>query len=658
MSIVFGRGKSLLKKYGMKKTMYLGKTEEGKDLYVDSLKPHVIFICGARGSGKSYTMGVFVEELAAKNDAVAVIVIDPVGVFWSMRHKNKQEREIELLKNFGLDPKAFKNIRVMVPIGATDLPEESYDGFFSIKPSELTANEWSFTFDLDTFSPAGLLISSAIAKAGEEYSIDDINRVIDTDPELHSKERGFSKQTRRGIISRMNSSKVWGIFSDKATSIESIAKAGEVTILDISFLEESVAALVVGIIARKALNKRKLESRKESLGHPSKFPPVWMFIDEAHTMAPKDRKTAASESLIEYVKQGRKPGCSLVLATQQPSAINSEVLSQLDIMCVHQLVFEDDIRAVSKRMPANVPKEWNIPFIRSLKTGQVIIGDRETTKVDLVMVRPRQSQHEGRSTLALERPQEPITVEDIQDMKAGKDLLEDGDKPSKKTVEEKPKKKGKRLTVLSAKTELEAAEKLARKKLDKLFFINREKFLVKMKVYWPYWMVTASSKEGPLEFLFDGINGEFMDSKGLQTVLDLNPISIHLLSHSGMTAEEISKKAGLEPRLVRLYFNKLIRQRLAHMKGQGDKAKYYSRVNVPEEIKSQDYNLTEVPPEGRILPHRFEPDKKLSKLYNIRILSKELIFVPYAYFKTDKKKELLVNLSTGKVEQKRLRLKV
>ena len=655
MDSVFGRGRSLLKKYGMKKTMYLGKTDDGKELYVDSLKPHVIFICGARGSGKSYTMGVFVEELAAKNDAVATIVIDPVGVFWSMRHANKQEREIEMLKAFGLEPRAFKNIRVMVPVGAKDLPAESYDGFFSIKPSELTSDEWCFTFDLDNFSPAGLLINSAIRKAGEAYTIDDINRVIDTDPELQSKERGFSKQTRRGIISRMNSSKAWGIFSDKATPIERIAKAGEVTVLDVSFLEESVAALVVSIIARKALNRRKIESRKESLGHPSRFPPVWMFIDEAHTMVPKDRKTAASESLIEYVKQGRKPGCSLVLATQQPSAINSEVLSQLDMMCVHQLVFEDDIRAVSKRMPASMPRTWNVPFIRALKTGQMIIGDRETTKVALVNVRPRQSQHEGRSTLALERPQEPITAEDVQALKEGKEIL-DGDD----AVEEEPapRKSGKRIAMLEPKLDLEEAERKARRHLDRLLIFKKERFIVKMKVYWPYWQVSAVSKDGPVDFLFDGINGEFPDSKGLQLVLDLNPLSIHLLSHSGLSAKEISKKVGLEPRLVRLYFNKLIRQRLVRMKGKGDGARYYPRVQVPEEIKTYDFQLAERPPEGRILPHRFEPDKKLAKLYNVRIVSKELVFVPYAYFKTDKRKEILVNLATGKVEQKRLRLKV
>jgi len=37
---------------------------EDKDIYMDSLNPHVVFVCGARGSGKSYVLGVIAEELA------------------------------------------------------------------------------------------------------------------------------------------------------------------------------------------------------------------------------------------------------------------------------------------------------------------------------------------------------------------------------------------------------------------------------------------------------------------------------------------------------------------------------------------------------------------------------------------------------------------
>ena len=76
------------------------------------------------------------------------------------------------------------------------------------------------------------------------------------------------------------------------------------------------------------------------------IPPTWLFIDEAHTLIPSGNEmTAATAGLIEYVKQGRRPGLSLVFATQQPSAINTKVLSQLDVIMTHKLIFDDDTLA-------------------------------------------------------------------------------------------------------------------------------------------------------------------------------------------------------------------------------------------------------------------------------------------------------------------------
>ena len=623
----------MIEKFGREKACLIGKAKSGEKVFLDTIKPHVIFICGARGSGKSYTMGVIVEGLAEVNDAIAGIVIDPIGVFWSMKRANYAEKEVEELKKWGLEPKGFKNVRVLVPIGVKGLPRESFDGFFSIKPCELRTSDWCFAFDIDRFSPAGLLLDLAIKKAGEEYSIEDLVRVISTDPELQSKEKGFSKQTRRGLISRLESAKYWGIFSERATPIEFIAQPGQITIIDTSFLEEPVAALVTGILARKLLSRRKVESRKEALGEPSTFPPVWLFIDEAHTLIPKDRKTAASDSLIEYVKQGRKPGCSLVIATQQPSAINSEVLSQLDLMFVHQLVFEDDIKAVSKRMPANMPKEWNVGFIRSLKVGEVIVGDRETTSAYFVKIRPRKSYHAGRSTLAVSKPK--LRIEKVK-----------GEVQKKKKV----------IPMVRENLTLEEAEKIAEKFLEKFLVLKREKFIAKMKIYWPFWLVRALSEEGQIEFLFDGVFGEIEGSKGLQKVSNLSPIAVKILMHSG-TAEEIAEKVGIDERGAKLQLNRLMKLGLVKAKGK-KKPVFIPKVLIPKKIKEFEGEIVNSECEGRILRYAFEPTKRLISALGYKMIEKRLIYIPFAYFKTDKRKEILVNLTNGEAEVKKLRLRI
>jgi len=48
---------------------------------------------------------------------------------------------------------------------------------------------------------------------------------------------------------------------------------------------------------------------------------VWMFIDEAHMFLPRDGETPATGVLVnEWLRQGRQPGLSVVLATQRPAA--------------------------------------------------------------------------------------------------------------------------------------------------------------------------------------------------------------------------------------------------------------------------------------------------------------------------------------------------
>ncbi len=652
MSVLFGASKGLIKKYGDGKNMYVARTDASEDFFVDSIKPHVIFICGARGSGKSYTMGVLVEELAYKNDAVASIVVDPIGVFWSMKKANKSEREKESLEKWNLEPRGFDNIRVLVPIGAKKLPPQSFQGYFSLEPSELTASDWTFTFGLERFSPAGLLIDNAIQKLGDSFDIDDLVHIIETDEDFQSKERGFSRQTRRGLISRFESAKFWGIFGKKPTPLEHIAQCGKVTVLDISFLEEAVAAMVVGIIARKSLDRRKIESRKEALGQPSNFPPIWLFIDEAHIMVPKDRKTAASDSIIEYVKQGRKPGCSIVLATQQPSSINSEVLSQLDMMFVHQLVFEDDIKAVRKRMPAALPKEWNVNFIRKLKIGEALVGDRETTGVALIKTRPRMSQHEGRSTLALEKL---TPILEVKDPIIKTDEIEELEKQSE-FKKAKKKVRGKRISSLRSKLDLEDIEELLSKKTGFALFKRKEKYDVKMKVYWPFWLVKGMGLEGSIEFLFDGIFGEIEGSKGLQRLIELNPLAARIMNGPG-TLEVISKRCGADSRMVKLQLNRLVNFGLVKVSGKVDK-KYIPKLAFPSKLKQFTRKVIDVVPEGRIMKPIFDPDRKLCKLLGIKLIEKELIYIPFALFRTVKKQQIWVNLATGEMEQRRIKLKI
>jgi predicted transcriptional regulator len=242
-----------------------------------------------------------------------------------------------------------------------------------------------------------------VAGLGDDYDIEDLIKTIETEESISSREGGFKENTRRALNARLTGAIQWGIFDKNGTKLNDLSKRGQVSVIDVSFLEDNVRALVVGLLSRNILNTRKVISRQEAMGDINiigNVPVTWLMIDEAHILVPRGGKvTAATDSLIEYVRQGRQPGCSIVLATQQPSAIDSRILSQVDLLICHKLVYQDDIKAVLQRMPSEIPNKLSdFRFIRSLPIGSAIIGDKEesTSRAFLISVRPRISQHEGR----------------------------------------------------------------------------------------------------------------------------------------------------------------------------------------------------------------------------------------------------------------------
>ena len=107
---------TILTECAMKKQYVLGRKEKrlegllnigryyaldsslGAEVHVDVLSPHIILICGKRGYGKSYTMGVFIEEIShlekEVRDNLGVVVIDTLGIFWTMHFPNYRKCSI------------------------------------------------------------------------------------------------------------------------------------------------------------------------------------------------------------------------------------------------------------------------------------------------------------------------------------------------------------------------------------------------------------------------------------------------------------------------------------------------------------------------------------------------------------------------------------
>ncbi|MCD6514377.1 MAG: DUF87 domain-containing protein [Candidatus Odinarchaeota archaeon] len=422
--IIIGRGKGDHEKYGCNGLMYIGRALEtgdyyGKKILLDAVESHRIFICGRTGSGKSYTMGVIIEELILSNLDVGIVIIDPTGMFYDIGKEPSDESQRKMLESWGLAPVAYPNVKVFVPIEIYDrlLPEFKRNSVpFAIKPSELTVDDWCNTFGVDPIKSTQSALLRTILdliKKGyetvdgkfidpnpEDYSIDDMIFCLTHAKKVVGKESLFKKDSIRALHYRLEDAKRWGVFSEKGTLISEISKSNQISVIDLSFIEtDSVRSLVTGLIARKIFESRYSTVAGTKTGEMAEEIPItWLFIDEAHNFASARRITPATEPLIKYAIEGRKYGCSLVLVTQRPSATHDTILSQIDIMITHSLSLKLDINAFKARCPSYIPDEIEIDdILATLPPGVAVIASQRQNRIFFAQIRPRMTEHAGRT---------------------------------------------------------------------------------------------------------------------------------------------------------------------------------------------------------------------------------------------------------------------
>ena len=132
-------------------------------------------------------------------------------------------------------------------------------------------------------------------------------------------------------------------------------------------------------------------------------PKTWVVIDEAQNIFPSERQTAASSILLRFVREGRNFGLSLAFTTQQPSAIDTRIMAQVDAQIVHTLTVNKDISSVLGNLKAREPSRVQLrgsdlsmgDAIRHLNTGQAFVSSVDADRSFFMDVRPRTSVHGG-----------------------------------------------------------------------------------------------------------------------------------------------------------------------------------------------------------------------------------------------------------------------
>ncbi len=426
-NIVLGRTQSELKKFGTKGTVMIGKqyVQMGQNyslsnpIYLDVARAHAMLICGKRGGGKSYTMGSIAEGLAdlspdiSKN--LSFILLDTMGIYWSMKFPNA--KEASLLKKWGLEP---RGLDVIVYVPGDFYNKYLEDGIpvdfpFYISPKELSAEEWLKTLKLNIDNPVAVALQRVLKKLEKEksYSIDDMIKVAEKDERIDEK-------TKLALINRLENTKSWGVFKKNSTPIKDILHPGKVVVIDLSSYVAmpggwEIKALVLGIMSKKIFIERMMVRKKEELYDINKktkvitkeqikkdLPMPWLIIDEAHEFLPETGETAATNALMTILREGRQPGVSLILATQQPGKIHTDAITQSDIVLSHRITASFDLQSLDKIFMSYEIKGSRYLFNTMPRTkGCAIIMDDKNERLFTMQVRPRFTWHGGEDPSAI-----------------------------------------------------------------------------------------------------------------------------------------------------------------------------------------------------------------------------------------------------------------
>ncbi len=316
------------------------------------------------GAGKSYCVGVLLEEVLEKK--VPLLIIDPHGEYNAMRTPALENKE--KLKAFGLEPKGYG--AHLQEYGDTNLRND-------VRPLKL--KEQMSKYELMKLLPLTLTSTQeallfSVLKDLEEVTFDNILLGLEQ----------FNSTAKWTIIDTIMYLRSLHLFSAHPTPFEELIVPGKCSIINLKGITPEVQDVIVYKLLKDLFLARKQE----------KIPPFFCVIEEAHNFCPeKGFGKAKSLEVIRLISsEGRKFGLGLCVVSQRPALVQKSILAQCSTQIIMKVTNPNDLRAIGgsiEGMSQGMEEEiQNLPIGTALVCG---IVDRPL----VVEIRPRKSSHGG-----------------------------------------------------------------------------------------------------------------------------------------------------------------------------------------------------------------------------------------------------------------------
>jgi len=330
-------------------------------------------ILAKSGAGKSYCVGVLLEEIMEKR--VPLLIIDPHGEYSSLKQKNTNEQQVKKLEEYGLKPKGFLR-RVMV-YGDPKLNED-------VKLLTIA----------DSLQPKELLniLPTKLSAAQEGVLYGALKKMVSFDfDELVMLLEAEESPAKWPIIKMIDYLRGLNVFSKTGIAYNELIQGGRCSILNMRGINPDIQQIIVYKMLTDLFEQRK----------QGKIPPFFCVIEEAHNFCPERTfgQAVSSDILRTIASEGRKFGLGLCVVSQRPARVDKSVLSQVSTQIILKVTNPNDLKAISNSVESITNESES--EIQNLAIGQALVSGVVDVPL-FVNIRPRMTQHGGESVNMLE----------------------------------------------------------------------------------------------------------------------------------------------------------------------------------------------------------------------------------------------------------------
>jgi uncharacterized protein len=273
------------------------------------------FLCGQSGSGKTFALGVILEQMLLATD-LQTVILDPNADFVRLgdTRPDVPDDVAKRLKR--------SEVRVLRPSAAggellrlrfVTLPRQAQAAILRLDPLA----------DRDEYNT--FLQVTANIRWG------DIGELIAALRAGGPEERALAQRIENLGLPQWE---VWA--KDLASAAEVVTGGARVTVMDLGGFADPLEPVAVSLDVIESLWAQR-ESRT----------PTLVVIDEAHNLCAAEPtssiQAALTQRLIQIAAEGRKYGLWLLLSTQRPSKIHPQVLSQCDNLALMRMNSPGDL---------------------------------------------------------------------------------------------------------------------------------------------------------------------------------------------------------------------------------------------------------------------------------------------------------------------------